>query len=129
MECFRLPLLLPLPGVAETHGFRAARTWQASCLVRHPKMHAMIVRAVVSDKDVDLNLLACVLARTFGRRPPRAQAVGKTRIQWTVVLLLGCSAEVASNLVDALIFRGQLKLCTNGAGEQVWQVCPPPPRC
>jgi hypothetical protein len=89
----------------------------------------MLVQAVVCDNEVDLNALAGLLARTLGARPPLAKAVGKERIRWTIVLLLRCSREVADQLVDALIFRDQLRLCTDAAGEKVWRFGGPPARC
>lgn len=90
----------------------------------------MHVREMSCDANVDLDLLAGLLSSVFGGRHLVANhGAGKDRVRWAVVLVLGCSDEVAEELVTALIFRRQLVLYTDGKGLKAWRIGSPPARC
>ena len=90
----------------------------------------MIVQKLSSGANVDLDHLATWLAGVFGGRKRVAKnGSGKERVRWAVVMVLGCTHEVAEELVGALIFRRQLVLYTDRNGLKACRIEAPPARC
>jgi hypothetical protein len=89
----------------------------------------VLVEELKDDGVLDLNRLAALLAAMLDRRAPLASEGGKERLCWTVTLMLGCTQDVALQLVNALILRRQLVLRIDRSGCEVWRIAAPPAAC
>jgi hypothetical protein len=89
----------------------------------------VLVEELKDDGVLDLNRLAALLASMLDRRAPLVRAGGKERLCWTVTLMLGCTPDVALQLVNALIFREQLVLRVDRSGRECWRIAAPPASC
>jgi hypothetical protein len=93
--------------------------WHAKCCYNAQVAYIPVHPA--ESNIIELDILARMLATMLARGAPLVRSGGRQRIRLALTLMLGCSHEIADQLITTLILRKQLVVSTDAAGREVWR--------
>jgi hypothetical protein len=96
-----------------------------------PRPYALESEVILAEASVpvDFEVLTRTLVRLFMTCPPQGDAAGRANLRKAICTLMACSPPAAEQVLEALIFRGQLAFRGHLGANGLWIFQRAPARC